>query len=1340
MKKYFGTMLSLWICLWGNHFLLAQSTPPHNQLPSLTNQKELKQLQIQAKTAYQISYSKAMKLARQQGWIIRKTTADGRTIALQGLNEWGMPVYYTTYNNSFAAATTRTNQLYTGGTLGLNLSGNSLSVSTKLGVWDDGSPRITHQELANRVTQMDGVTSDTHEHSTHVSGTLIATGLNAVARGMAYGAKLKAWDFNNDISEMTAAADNLLVSNHSYGTLAGWDLDSDLPGSDNNDKWRWYGDVNVSTTEDYKFGFYSEQAKQWDQIVYNAPFYLPVKSAGNNRGANGPPSGTTYRLGGGTTTSTDPRNSQNGYDLIAMVSTAKNILTVGAVYPIPNGYQNASNVRIAPFSSWGPTDDGRIKPDIVGDGIAVTSCTASTDNAYGALSGTSMATPNVSGSLLLLQELYAKQKNGNFMWASTLKGLAIHTADEAGTNTGPDYMYGWGLLNTEKAAKVIINTEDNHLLYERTLAQGETFTLPIIASGKEPLVATICWTDPEGTALPATAANLNNRTPRLVNDLDLRISDGSTYTLPWTLDPNNPGNAATRGNNIRDNVEQVLIENTIPGKMYTLKVAHKGDLQQGPQNYSLWVSGVGTATYCTSKAINATGARINNVTFGQVSTGGFNNTPPAGCTTYTDFTYLSASVSVGQETPIPLSISLGTCDNSSNKIAKVFIDWNLDKDFTDANELVATSAVINGNNLFTVPINVPDGLAVGYITRMRIVCVETNDPTQVTSCGSYTRGETQDYTIRCIRRQVDVGAVGLYSPETGVCANTAQPISVIIQNFGSSAQTNIPVTTVVHDDNGTVATLSNTFVGTLLPFEQVSVTMNGTFNTVAGSAYTFLTSTNLPGDLKASNNQHTATRTISGINPAPVATAAQCGDDLATLKGTGNGTLFWYDAPTGGTLLAVGNAASSTVIPADRTYYAALNDFSAAVGPVNKKAFAEGSYGQFNPMVLFTSQIPLMIESARLYIGHAGKILFSVKKLDGTVVSSTTLDVSATRSSPETGETPDDPNDMGAIYNLNLTVPAPGNYQIAIAYQNGATIFRNKKITNAGYPFLIPGIVSITGNTASASGGPPSNNYYYYLYDLRIKAAGCTSLRTAVAINNEPTLEAHIAVTGNTTLCNGQLVTIKTTAIGSQTYQWKKNGINLTGAIQATYQAGETGIYTVEIARGNCLAMSNMVSVTVFEKPIVTANLAALSSSQPSNNQWLLNKVAIPGATQQTYTALQSGHYSVRSSQKGCPDQVSDEINVIVTATMNPLAEPTCQLYPNPATDNFKVEYIPTHLPKEVMAAIYNAQGAIILTQELRNDAGIYKETFDIAGLANGLYFVRVMDDKNTFVKALVKH
>jgi hypothetical protein len=159
---------------------------------------------------------------------------------------------------------------------------------------------------------------------------------------------------------------------------------------------------------------------------------------------------------------------------------------------------------------------------------------------------------------------------------------------------GPDYIYGWGLLNMEKAGKVILNTSKSNLLQEKSLAQGATSTQTVVASGQEPLRVTIVWTDPEGTITSTSASNLNNRTPKLINDLDVRVSDGTSNYLPFTLNPEKPSDLATTGDNIRDNIEQILINNPLPGVTYTITVSHKGTLTNSKQDFSLIVSGTGT--------------------------------------------------------------------------------------------------------------------------------------------------------------------------------------------------------------------------------------------------------------------------------------------------------------------------------------------------------------------------------------------------------------------------------------------------------------------------------------------------------------------------------------------------------------------------------------------------------------------------------------------------------------------------------------------------------------------------------------------------------------------------
>ncbi len=141
---------------------------------------------------------------------------------LIGVSRKGFPLYVTTNNNIISAATIGTNQLWPGGSTGFNLNGSTAALKSKIAIWDGGRVLATHKELAGRVLQKDNPAA-LSDHSTHVSGTLIAAGVNPVARGMSFGAQqLLAYDFDNDVSEMSGAASGLLISNHSYGALAGW--------------------------------------------------------------------------------------------------------------------------------------------------------------------------------------------------------------------------------------------------------------------------------------------------------------------------------------------------------------------------------------------------------------------------------------------------------------------------------------------------------------------------------------------------------------------------------------------------------------------------------------------------------------------------------------------------------------------------------------------------------------------------------------------------------------------------------------------------------------------------------------------------------------------------------------------------------------------------------------------------------------------------------------------------------------------------------------------------------------------------------------------------------------
>lgn len=1157
------------------------------RLVTAEKKQQLEQLSATAKANYTNVHSKALALAKKHGWITTRKTRNGGLVSLQGVNRKGFPVYLITHDNITSAATTNTNAVQPGGSLGLNLSGSSAFLQNKLAIWDGGSVYKQHQEFAGKtITWKD--TSTVIDHATHVSGTMLARGAYPPVKGMAFNAStLISYDFNNDVAEMSAEAPNLLLSNHSYGDEAGWIYD-DAFG-----RWEWFG--LPGDTVDYAFGFYNDRTQAWDQIAYNAPYYLIVESAGNARASTGPAVGQDYY---GYKSTTDPNfvdkgprpaniSSNNAYETISTTGNAKNILTIGAINPLPYGPANSQSISTTYFSSWGPTNDGRVKPDLVANGLNVLSCGSANPTEYILYSGTSQAAPNVTGSLYLLQEYYAEKHSGNFMLAATLKGLACHTAFDAG-NPGPDYIYGWGLLNTKAAAQAITDNGTKSIIKETTLLQGQTQTNNVVASGNGPLMATISWTDPPADT--TTTGVINDRTPKLVNDLDIRIADGKNTFMPWVLDPNNPSASATTGDNIRDNVEQIYIPGAIPGKAYTITVSHKGVLKSGSQNYSLIVTGIGGAAYCTSGPLSNADSRINNVTLSNL-----NNTPPAGCTTYSDYTNLT--VQLEQYKTYPLSLTLGTCGSNFDKIAKVFIDWNGDGIFQPG-ELVATTGIINGTGTYTTNITVPGSVVPGNYSLMRVVLTETADSSTVKACGSYNKGETQDYRVQFLQPGIDAGAVAIVSPAAGGGCSGMVPVTVTIKNFGSSALNVIPVNVSITDQNNITSTFSTTFAGVLAPLAQDNITFNATFSISPGSRYVITASTNVVGDLVSSNNSFTDTVTISNPFVASDLAANYCNNSKSyLLSGSGDGELLWYQHTNDAIPFAYGSPIVTNTAPVNNTYYAGINDFSGTVGPATKNVFTGGGYNQYTPSVNISTRIPVVIESARLYIGYPGKITFNVSNASGEIVSSATLDATATATNPQPGPQNDDPNDQGQVYQLDLLLPSAGTYSISAIYDNTVTIYRsNSGVT--GYPFKIGDIFSITGNTASSAQDTTYyKGFYYFFYDMKLKSPGCASTsRQAVTV-----IKPVITQNGTTLSSNF--------AAGNQ---WYLDGAPISGATNQNYSPTQSGNYSVLVSLSNgCIAESdnftyviipsnsgdNDIGLTVFPVP-ATDQLNVIFASQ----------------------------------------------------------------------------------------------------------------------------------------------
>ncbi|MGO4919820.1 S8 family serine peptidase [Maribacter spongiicola] len=547
------------------HIASAQNSQQRLKIAENNKKTELANFKSNLVSEYALERTHLKEVAKLNNWKIKETLANGKKIELQGIGVDGSPLYYETYSDE-AGMVSRASTLNTDGLMGLNLDGDGMNV----GVWDAGVALENHIEYASRVTIADS-NAEVDAHATRVSGSIISTGLKKDARGVANMANVISHDWTRDKIEVTeAAADGLLISNHSYG-------------------------IKADRVPDWYFGAYTKVSQDWDKIMYNAPYYLMVTAAGNaqkSRDNETPSYGKTA----------------DGFDVLLGFTISKNNITVAAANSKIDGNGNLKSADVSAYSSFGPVDDGRIKPDLAGNGGAVLSTDAISNTSYNTSSGTSMATPGVTGSLLLLQQ-YNKELYGEYMKAATLKGLALHTADDIDTE-GPDYKMGWGVMNAKNAAEVLNNKDFSSHIAEETLENGNSFSFDVTAEGNETLIASISWTDVQSSFI--NSGQLNNTTAALVNDLDIRITKNGQTFLPWKLNPAQANSPATKGDNLVDPFERVEIPNA--NGTYTITVTHKGELVNAMQDFSLIVSGVAMTT-CSINApeVNLDEAEMSTV-------------------------------------------------------------------------------------------------------------------------------------------------------------------------------------------------------------------------------------------------------------------------------------------------------------------------------------------------------------------------------------------------------------------------------------------------------------------------------------------------------------------------------------------------------------------------------------------------------------------------------------------------------------------------------------------------------------------------------------------------------
>ncbi len=243
------------------------------------------------------------------------------------------------------------------------------------------------------------------------------------------------------------------------------------------------------------------------------------------------------------------------------------------------------------------------------------------------------------------------------------------------------------------------------------------------------------------------------------------------------------------------------------------------------------------------------------------------------------------------------------------------------------------------------------------------------------------------------------------------------------------------------------------------------------------------------------------------------------------------------------------------------------------------------------------------------------------------------------------------------------------------------------------------------------------------LYDFQdLKSTSVISFEDCI------TTIPKITITGNSTFCNGDKVTLTSTESGS--YLWSN------GSTTQSIQVSKAGTYSVSVTNQKCTTSLNSSTISVVVNPIpaiptitMEAN-GGLTSSASEGNQWYFDGVKIDNATQKTINPTKSGNYTVQVVSP-CASEISKPYNLVVTSTEETILGQV-SVSPNPVAGEFKVSF-PVEFGKTAMVKIVDMSGNVQFKKASVNDG----ERIEVRNLNGGNYILHLQSNDNANVKAI---